>query len=334
MVWSKNLDPVRDAGNLPIGTSSPFIFSDIVYVGSLSGEMNAYDLENGRKLWGVDEKQPINAQVGLFGEQIIYGTRFGRVFSRHYLTGKIKYSIDLGAPIESAPVIHKGWMFFHLRNHKIMAFDAATGKVFWHYTRAIPYTTTLQRVSRVLPLGNKLIVGFADGFVVALSLEEGVTLWETKISEGYKFVDVDVDPIYFAGKVVAGAAAGPLRFIDPEKGIVTNTIPFTVSHTPIKFNGNLLVGSNTGSLYLVDKDGRVLKKKKITDSSISAINIWKNKIVVSSFNGELILLDKVSFKRKADYHLGSSESTVFGRLQVANGKLALYSSRNRLYIFK
>ena len=189
--WTKNLDPTHSTGNLPIGMNSPFVSDDILYIGDLSGVMHAYDLHSGRVVWEKVENHPFNSMANRFNTSILYGSKNGRFFSRHYLTGELNYSIDLGAPIESQPVISNGRAIIHLRNHTIVTLDAETGKVFWRYKRSIPYTTTLQKVSKVLPIKNRLIVGFADGNVAALSLEEGAVIWEQKISTGVKFVDVD-----------------------------------------------------------------------------------------------------------------------------------------------
>ena len=145
--WVKNLDPYYKSGNLPIGTSSPFIFEDIVYMGSLAGEMTAYDLKDGSIIWQVKDNGPIQSQVNKSGDIIYYGSQFGRLYARHYLTGKLIYSIDLASPIESQPDFYKGRLVLHLRNHSVIVLDASTGKIFWRYQRSIPYVTTLQRVS-------------------------------------------------------------------------------------------------------------------------------------------------------------------------------------------
>ena len=102
--WIKNLDPVYNSGNLPIGTSSPFIFEDIVYMGDLRGSMNAFDINSGKLIWSASEGQAIQSRVNKVSEYIYYGSIDGRFYSRHYLTGKLNYAVDLGSPIESQPI--------------------------------------------------------------------------------------------------------------------------------------------------------------------------------------------------------------------------------------
>lgn len=334
VAWVKNLDPVYNTGNLPIGTSSPFIFDDIVYMGNLKGEMQAYELETGKIIWSVSEDKPIQSQANKFGKNIFYGSKTGRLYSRHYLTGKLNYSIDLGSPIESQPIFTNGRIVLHLRNHTVITLDAKTGKVFWRYKRSIPFTTTLQRVSHVLPYENTVLVGFADGYLVSLSLDQGVVSWEQKLSTGFKFVDVDVTPLYFNGYIVAGSAAGPMRMVNPQNGVIEKNIEFFQSHTPLVDENNLIVGSVFGEVLRIDKFGKVLNKRKISDDGISSIVKWKNGYAVTTMGNYLFHINKDDLTIKSKFHFGSDQSAVFGSLIKSDKFLSVYSSRNRLYVFR
>lgn len=332
--WSKNLDPIYNAGNLPIGTASALIHEDILYAGTMGGKMTAYDLESGRVVWSVNEEQPISSKASLHGDYIVYGTKLGRVFSRHYLTGKLNYSIDLGASIESSPVIYSGRMFIHMRNHKIVALDAATGKILWGYKRSIPYATTLQRVSEVLPYKNRVIVGFADGHVGAISLEEGVIVWEQKITNNFKFIDVDSKPVLFNNKIVACSANGDLSFLNPDNGIVERTLKVTVAHSPVIIKNTLYAGTSNGEIVSIDAEGNLLQSKKVSQASITSLVPWQGNLVASTMDGKILNVSFDSFDVVATFELGSQMSTIFGELQQSSGHLAVYSSRNRLYLFK
>ncbi len=332
--WIKNLDPIYNTGNLPIGTASPYVFEDIVYMGNLSGEMKAYDIETGKVIWSTNEKSPIQSQVNKRDDFIYYGTKTGRLFSRHYLTGKLNYAIDLGSPIESQPSFVQGRLVIHLRNHTLISLDARTGKVFWRYKRSVPYLTTLQRVAQVLPYKNSLILGFADGHLVSLSIEEGVINWEQKLSTGFKFVDIDVNAIMYNGLVVAGSASGPMRMINPTNGVIERTIEIYQSHTPFKDGNDLIVGSVTGVVYRIDKYGKIKSQRKVTDDGISSIVKWKNGYVVTTMGEKVFHLNLKNFQEMAQFDLGSDQSAVFGTSVLGEEHLTLYSSRNRLYIFK
>jgi outer membrane protein assembly factor BamB len=334
MSWTKDLDPEYVSGNLSIGLGAPRIFNDIVYMGSNTGVMRAYDLETGRVLWSKDEKTRLGAPAEFFKDQIVYGGLSGRLFVRHYMTGKLKYAIDLGAPIESAPVYYNDRLLIYLRGHQIVHLDAETGKILWAYKRAVPVTTTLQRTTRPLVIGNKIIVGFADGFVGALSTQEGLLLWETKLVENSKFVDVDLNPLVAGGMVVTGSPSGDLMAVNPDSGAISRSFGISVMAHPMLRNEQLVLGTNDGEVILMSLNGEILKRVKISDQPVSAVTWWKEHFVAASFDGYIRAIDPLSMKVVDKFAMGYDYSAVFSDLVVHKDFLTLYTSRNHLYVFQ
>ncbi|WPU63784.1 outer membrane protein assembly factor BamB family protein [Peredibacter starrii] len=331
--WSKNLDSEYVSGNLAIGLGAPRIFNDIVYMGSLDGVMTAYDLESGRVLWQHNEKTPLGGPVEFFKDHVAYGGLSGRLFVRHYLTGQLKYAIDLGAPVESAPLYFNDRMIVYLRGHQIVHMDAETGKILWVYKRAVPVTTTLQRTTKPLVLGNKIIVGFADGFVGALSLEEGLLLWETKLVEQSKFIDVDLNPLLVGGVVVTGSPSGELKAVNPDSGALFRSYGVSVAAHPLLKGEQLVLGTNDGEVILMSVGGEILKRVKVSKQPVSAVGWWKDTIIAASFDGYLRAIDPLTLKIVDEFAMGYDYSAVFSDLVINEEYMAIYSSRNRLYLF-
>lgn len=333
-IWAKNLDTEYVSGNLPIGLGAPRIFNDIVYMGSLDGVMSAYDAETGRVLWKADEKTPLGGPVEFFKDHVAYGGLNGRLFVRHYLSGKLKYAIDLAAPIESAPLFHKDHLFIYLRGHQIVHMDAETGKILWAYKRAVPVATTLQRTTKPLVIGNKVILGFADGFIGALSMDEGVLLWETKLVDNSKFVDIDLNPIMAGDMIISGSPSGELKAINPENGAITRTFGVSVMAHPLLRGEQLILGTNDGEVVIMNLNGEVLKEVKVSKQAVSAVSWWKEMLVVATFDGKIQAVDPLTMKVVDHFGLGYDFSAIFSDIVTTDDYMALYSSRNRLYIFQ
>ena len=331
--WAKNLDAPYESGNLPIGLGAPRIFNETVYMGGLNGVMTAYDLESGRPIWAQDEKTPLGGPVEFFNDHVAYGGLSGRFFVRHYLTGNLKYAIDLGAPVESAPYYFKGHLIVYLRGHQIVHLDAETGKIIWVYKRAVPVTTTLQRTTKPLLIGNKIIVGFADGFVGALSVDEGLLLWETKIVDNSKFVDVDLNPLLAGGSVITGSPSGELKAINPDNGAVSHSYGVSCMAHPYLKGEQLVLGTNDGEVLLMSLSGEILKRVEISKQAVSAVTWWKEHIVAASFDGKIRAIDPLTMKIIDEFALGYDYSSVFSDLVTQEDHMAVYSSRNRLYLF-
>ena len=183
----------------------------------------------------------------------------------------------------------------------------------WVYKRAVPVTTTLQRTTKPLVLGNKIILGFADGFVGALSFNEGTIIWETKIVDQSKFIDVDLNPLLSGGVVITGSPSGELKAINPDNGAVARSFGFSILAHPALKGEQLLLGTNEGEVLLINQNGDILKKVKISDKAVSAVVWWKENI--------------------AEFAMGYDYSAVFSDMIVSEDFLVIYSSRNRLYLF-
>lgn len=332
VVWAKNLDPEYFTGNLPVGLQSPLIHDGLVYIGKNSGLMNAFDLENGRLVWQMKDNGAYHDRPVIYEDKLIYGTVEGRLYARDLKTGELKYSVDLGSAIEAQGSLYKGRIFLHTRNHKLFSLDASTGKILWAYKRSIPFITTLQRASKPIVYRNRLIIGFADGNVCAFNFENGVLLWESKIVNAKRFIDVDAKPIAFNKRIVIGSLAGPLTVLNPKNGLILRKIPHNVGRGLKYHKGKLLAGTTNGELLLINKSFKVEKKFKISDFGITSFVEWKGRLAVATVGGEVILLNKETFQKETSKHLGHENSAVFGELQALEDNLAVFSSRNRLYL--
>jgi len=334
IAWIKNHDPLYDTGNLPIALNSPLIYKDMVFSGSAAGQFNAYDLETGRTLWSEGDGGEFRSTPLGYKENIIYGNGQGRVFSRNALTGKLNYVVDLDESVEGQGVHYKGRLFFHTRNHKLFCLDIETGRILWAYKRSISFLTTMQRASTPLVHEGRVYVGFADGFVAAFNVEDGAMLWESRTSEGAKFVDVDSRPIFWNGKLVVPSNLGKLAFLSPQTGQVIRRIQHASYRSPLVLNnGNLLFGTVNGKILEIDRNLTVIQEVKVANFSISNIQVWKEGHLVSGMGRELLLLDK-KFALVSKFDLGHQFSSVFGVIDVNEQYAAVLSSRNRLYLFR
>lgn len=332
--WIKTLDPEYSSGNLPIGLQSPLIHDGIVYAGHNSGYMQAYELGNGRLVWSELDGSTYHAGAIAHNDSIIYGTVQGRVIARHAILGTVKYSVDLGATVETRGVVHNGRILFQLRNHQVFCLDVETGKILWGYKRSVPYLTTLQRVSRPIVLNDKVLVGFADGSLVALTLDEGIVSYETKLSNGSKFVDVDNTPFIFDNKIYISPAQSPMSILDPNTGSVLRTTDFSVSRGPVIRGDAFLLGTPEGEIILADKMLNPIKTVKVARGAITGIVSYKGNFAVTSTAGKVYVINFNTLEIEDQFDLGHAYSAVFGEIQSTGNELAVISSRNRLYIFK
>jgi outer membrane protein assembly factor BamB len=333
-VWSKNLDPQFDSGNLPIALQSPEVDDGIVYVGDNKGYMVAYELENGREIWRAFDGSTYHSTPVVYKNKLIYGTVDGRVIARNTKNGdEVFYNVDLGSPVETAGTVSNGKILFHLRNHQIFCLDLETGKIIWGFKKSISYLTTLQKASSPLVYNNKVFVGFADGTLGAIGLDEGILLYEVKLSEATKFLDIDSSPILFDGKIYIGSQGSPVTIIEPNTGKILRKSDFLSFRKPIIFNDQLVFGTSTGDLVLTDKNLTVLKSINLSKSSLTSLVTFKNKFVVGSLKGEVFSVDSKDFELNGKFEFGHAYSAIFSDIVSKEDHLIILSSRNRLFAF-
>jgi len=332
-LWIKDLDPSYETGNLPIALNSPLIYRGKVFIGHNSGKMQSYDLENGRLLWSENERGTYHSAPVGYNDLILYGTVQGRFNARNYLTGELVYSVDLGASVESEATISNSRVFVHLRNHKIFSLDAETGKVLWSYQRSVPFLNTIQGVSKPVVYQGKVLVGMADGQVLALGFDDGALLWERQLSSGGKFVDVDAAPFVYGDNVLVAPEMGPLFLLASSTGKVIRTVEYPISRSPILLNDGLVLGTSSGEVLFVTKDLKEVWRRKVSDGNITGYHLFKNRLVVTDVTGKVSILDPVLGKILFQKHLGHASSAIFGKMSVEGKHLLILSSRNRLYDF-
>jgi len=338
-IWARDLDaPAYGEGNLAVALNSPLVLpaKNLIITGDAHGRLQARELASGKLVWTQeDQADQFTAPVwAAEAQMIIYGTAQGRVNARDLKTGALRYTINLGSPIVAPGKLAQGRILFQLGNHQLMCLDAATGKILWSYKRAVPYFLTLQKAASPLVLASKVLVGEADGSLVALRLEDGQLLWETKLSTGSRFVDVDVNPYVAKGMVYVAATSGPLQKLDLKTGKMIARAEFSPAVTPRVWQGDRLAATRDGRLVIYADNLAIKRQATITKQAITALTIWKDHAIVATDDGFISAYDLKDFKLREAFHLGHDYSAVLGDLVATPKYLALLSSRYHLYVWQ
>jgi len=333
-VWSQNLDPISDSGNLPIALQAPLIYEGILFAGDNRGFFRAYDLDRKIEIWNFEDKTTYHSKPIGYKNFVLYGTVSGRLISRQIENGVLNFEVDLGASIDSPIFLHQGRIFVQLRNHQIMSVDAETGKILWGFKKSVSNLTTLQRTSMPIVYKNKVLAGFADGTIGALSLEEGVLLYEVKVNSGNKFLDIDSELVIQDQTLIVTSVTSGITFVNSENGNIIKKTEWVSLTKASKIDDKFLFGLNSGELLVLDKDYNEVKKISVSKSGITSIHSFKNHLIVSNLRGELIALDKQTFQLLDRFEFGHSYSSIVDSVDVNEGFLAVLSSRNRLFLFQ
>src|SRR5262249_14844522 len=111
--------------------------------------------------------------------------------------------------VEMTPLVADGVMFVTEPPSNVVALDAATGKPYWRYQRALPpkINVCCGQVNRgVALLGDRLFVGTVDAHLVALDAKTGAVLWDVPVADYRNGYSVTVAPLAIKDMVICGIA--------------------------------------------------------------------------------------------------------------------------------
>jgi outer membrane protein assembly factor BamB len=191
---------------------------DVVYVGSHGGDFCALDAASGKPIWrraigSVSSKALVDRG------RIFVGTDDGALLSLDTFDGAQKWRYQTKGAILHEPVAVGELIVFATDADHVVAVERATGKWRWQYDRETPEEFTLRGHAGVGAGAGQVYVGFADGFLVALTGERGEAVWVRSLrGKAEHFVDVDATPVYANGVVYAASSAGGLYGLDARDG--------------------------------------------------------------------------------------------------------------------
>ena len=273
-VWGAKLTDPQGLQYLPEERAVPAVSSDykIVYCGSSSGVMRAYDFYSGSELWFYDTGGAVIASEPLVEGTVVYfGTSQGSVIALNRFSGIFLWKYQATAVVNAKPAFENGRLFFQTRLNQVVALDASTGKWLWHYQREAPESFTVVETDGPIVRNATVYAGFTDGAAVALNANDGAVVWQKKLGKGTQFTDVTGSPAFFGDRICFPSYTAGISCLDPATGKVLWTAQVQGGNTPlVTTDGNLLVTTGKGEVTLLDGEGRIVSGYRLAGAVFSS----------------------------------------------------------------
>lgn len=220
-LWSRSLEGSEDA-YLKI---APAISEGRLYIAEPSGEVLAFDALTGKKLWSVDLDVPISGGPGVNEGLLAVGTQEAELILLDTEDGSQRWRQKVSSEVLSVPAIGRGQVVCRTIDGRVMSIDTDTGETRWAYDRTVP-VLTLRGDSSPIINETQVLVGFANGKLVALQLDNGVAAWEAAITtpkgrtELERVVDIDAELKLVEGTVYAAAFHGEVAAVSETSGVI------------------------------------------------------------------------------------------------------------------
>lgn len=254
-VWSTKIGDGMGKHGLSMG---PRFSAGTLYAADYEGKLVAVDADTGRKFWELKTEQPFSGGPGLDEEQIYMGTIDGRVIAYDRNDGIELWNSQVSSEVLIPPESADGIVIVRCIDGRVFGLDAISGRRIWVYDHSVPLLT-LRGNADILVRGGLAYIGYDDGSVVALKMDDGAMAWSQTIvsqegrTELERLADIGTQMVIVASDLIVSSY---------KKRVVS----------------------------LAADSGRLLWFKEI--SSATGIQVDRTNLGVSEANGDLWMLDR------------------------------------------
>jgi outer membrane protein assembly factor BamB len=164
--------------------------NDRLYAAGRDGEIAAFDLKTGKQIWRTKTKLELTGGTGASSELVVVGSGDGLVLALAASDGSERWRAEVRGEILSAPAVADKEVVVRTVDGKLRALAASDGAELWSTEQQIPKLTLRGLATRVIAR-ELAISGFDNGRVLAVSLVDGSTVWDSPVSPSHGRTELD-----------------------------------------------------------------------------------------------------------------------------------------------
>ncbi len=302
MVLRLGLGPAADAGN--------------VFAASHKGEVIAIALETGRQLWRTDLKLPLSAGPVAGSGVVMVVSSKGNVVALDEASGKELWRVRVNSELLAPPAIGERVIVLRSVDGHLRGMDIQTGREIWAVEQQVP-RLSLRGTATPVIARDVAICGFDNGKVMAVSLANGDTVWDTTLSSPHgrteleRLVDVDSAVRVVGDDVYAVGFQGRVAMLALDSGQIWWAHD-TSSNRGLTVDGDTVYIAQADGVVVAlrQRDGSELwHNDKIRRRNLSTPAMTSTAIVVADYQGYVHWLDKKTGTLVAREHVGKYRVT-------------------------
>lgn len=317
---------------------TPLLTDSLVIQGNAIDSLVVYNRKSGSEVWRFNVENGVEGGVELSGDNLYFGGGDGMLRSVALKDGKVNWIVPMRAELLAAPTLENSFLFAQTGADVVYGLEAATGKLLWTYNRQVTGNLSVRATTRPIVVGDLLLAGFSDGYVVALRKRDGVVQWERKVGRGNRFRDVDSTATINGNRAYFASYDGQLVALKIDSGEVIwqsdlgGYLPVTVG-----------TGSQADRLYFSTADGRVVELDEATGKETRSLKvargiatqplIAKNLLIFGESDGAIRVFDVQTLKPLAQYQTGDGLLST-PALDRTKNEIWFISSSANLYSMK
>jgi outer membrane protein assembly factor BamB len=265
--WSAGVGGGKPALRLGLGLA---LDGDRVFAAGHNGDVVAYDVLTGRRLWQTDTKLDLTGGPGAGSGLVVAGASHGDLVALDAATGERKWKTHINSEILSAPAITADLVLLRTVDGRLSAFKSSDGTLLWSAEQQVP-RLSLRGAAAPAVGGDLVVSGFDNGRVMAVQLRNGDTLWDVSVappsgkSELERLNDIDTQVKIVDDDIYAVTFQGKVARIDRDTG------QMQWSRDMSSYSG---LATDEDGLYVTSAQGSVVKIGRRT-----GVETWKQDVL-------------------------------------------------------
>ena len=296
--WSTNIGDGMGKQGLSMG---PFYSSGTLFAADYEGRLVSVDAESGRKNWELKTEQPFSGGPGADESKLYMGTIDGRVVAFDRNNGSELWNAQVSSEVLVPPAAEDGIVVVRCIDGRVFGLDEDNGARLWIYDHSVPLLT-MRGNANLLVRAGLVYVGYDDGSVVTLRLEDGSLVWTQSIvspegrTELERLADIGQQMVIIASDLIVSSYKNRVASLAADSGRllwfkdISSATGIQVDRT------NLAISESNGDLWLLDRrNGSTLwKQDQLMNRGLTRPAFYGNFVVVGDKEGYLHWIDSES----------------------------------------
>lgn len=314
----------------PKGWSGGTVSNGIIYIGSMTGQLEAIDLATHTKTWGkpLEPSHPpaIYGTPSVGPSYAYVGGYNGKIYAYVNATGDFHNTFDTGSTqaIVGGTLVSNGNVYFGSSDGKLYAINADTMQKVWQF----PYNGSVGKIwSTPVTDGSTIYVTSLDKKLYAIDANTGNKKWELATDGA-----IVGSPVIYNNTIYFGSIDRHVYAVNPDGTLKwKSTVPTKGWFwTSVVINNNVVYAPCLdGKVYLLDAGtGASVADAVSLDSQISSQPVVAgNAVIVASQAGHVYAIDTTSYQKR---ELNNLSQTINAPLAAGNGSIFVHTSDDTL----
>jgi outer membrane protein assembly factor BamB len=248
--------------------AGPVVANGHVFTIDTDGNVAAFSLQDGKKLWETDitpeseDNAVVTGSVSVFGGRVYVGSGYAEVLALDADDGKIVWRAALTAPVRAAPTVAGDRVFATTVDNQLIALSIEDGKKLWEHAGISETAGLLGGASAAFDSGT-VVAAYSSGELFALRADTGRVDWTENLAAVRRADAVSAladvaRPVVDRGLVLAVSHSGRIAAVELRSGGRLWDREVASAHMPWVAGDYLYVLTTTGDLLcMTRRDGRI-----------------------------------------------------------------------------